>query len=116
MTRPFLQAQPGLRVADLDRAVAFYEKLGFECGYRNQDLHQVMHGGEVTIHLSTNLGGNASFQIMVEDVDPLFALANSLNLEVLFDGLGNRPWGCRDFTIQDPDGNIVTFSQWMGDP
>ena len=25
--------------------------------------------------------------------------------------LGDRPWGNRDFTIADPDGNEITFSE-----
>ena len=109
----FLNAQPGLRVHDLDDAVAYYSRLGFRPVYRNEDIHQVMQKDSVVIHLSTVEGGPGGGQIMVDDVEQLYQLAQSLNLKILYDGLGDRPWGCRDFTIEDPDGNGFTFSQQM---
>jgi uncharacterized glyoxalase superfamily protein PhnB len=30
--------------------------------------------------------------------------------------LQTRPWGTREFTITDQDGNLVTFFQWMERP
>ena len=113
MNIQFLNAQPGLRVTNLDAAVAFYEKLGFRQIYRNADIHQVLQKDSVVIHLSTVEGGPGGGQIMVDDVDQLYQLALTLNLNVLYDGLGDRPWGCRDFTIEDPDGNGFTFSQQL---
>ena len=50
---------------------------------------------------------------MVDNVDKIYELALTLNLNVVYDGLGDRPWGCRDFTIEDPDGNGITFSQQL---
>ena len=107
----FLNAQPGLGVSDLDAAVAFYEQLGFRPIHRNADLHQVMQKDSVVIHLSTEEGGPGGGQIMVDDVDTLYEVALKLDLKILYDGLGDRPWGCRDFSIEDPDGNSWTFSQ-----
>lgn len=102
-----------MSVSDLDDAVAFYEQLGFRPVYRNEDMHQVMQKDSVVIHLSTAEGGPGGGQIMVDDVEQLYYLARSLNLSVLYDGLGDRPWGCRDFSIEDPDGNEFTFSQQL---
>lgn len=109
----FLNAQPGLSVSNLDNAAAYYEQLGFQPVYRNADIHQVMQKDSVVIHLSTVEDGAGGAQIMVDDVDQLYAIAVRLNLKVLYDGLGERPWGCRDFTIEDPDGNGLTFSQQL---
>ena len=109
----FLNAQPGIRVLDLDRAVAWYEQLGFRSVYRNEDIHQVLMKDSVVIHLSTIEGGPGGGQIMVDDVATLFEIAEKLQLKVLYDGLGDRPWGCRDFTVEDPDGNSFTFSQQL---
>jgi catechol 2,3-dioxygenase-like lactoylglutathione lyase family enzyme len=110
----FLDAQPGWGVGDLDGAVTFYEALGFRRGYRNGSSHQVMHGGEVTIHLSTLEQRRGTCQIMVDDVAAFHELAASIGAEILFDGLGDRDWGCRDFTLRDPYGNMITFSQYLG--
>ena len=76
-------------------------------------MHQVMGKDSVVIHLSTVEGGTTSCQIIVDDVDQLYQFALKLKLKILYDGLGDRPWGCRDFTIQDADGNSVTFSQQL---
>lgn len=109
----FLNAQPGLGVSNLDSAVAYYEQLGFRSVYRNADMHQVMQKDSVVIHLSTEDVGAGGGQIMVDNVGELYKLAIELGLKILYDGLGDRPWGCRDFSVEDPDGNGITFSQQL---
>ena len=111
MSFRFLDAQPGWHVRDLDAALAFYRALGFEPGHRAGDHHQVLHRDAVTVHLSTEEEGAGGCQILVDDVDAVFVTARDLGAEILYDGLGDRPWGCRDFTLRDPDGNQLTFSQ-----
>lgn len=116
MTVNFLNAQPCWKVRELDAATAFYSSLGFSLGYRSQDVHQLIHRDEVTIHLSTVDGGQGACQIMVDNVDELFGELSALGVGILNDGLGDRDrdWGCRDFSIKDPDENTMTFSQWLG--
>lgn len=113
VTATFLNAQPGLNVSDLERAAAFYEQLGFQPVFRNDEIHLVMQKDVVVIHLSTSGDQPASCQIIVSEVDSLYEFALRHKIRILYDGLDNRPWGCRDFTICDPDGNRVTFSQQL---
>ena len=106
--------QACLNVKDVEVSFAFYEKFGFERLYQSGDLHLVVSSGDVILHLSTFLEGQSGCQIMVEDVDAVFAHAQSLGMPALFEGLRDQDWGCRDFIIADPDGNHLTFSEHKG--
>ncbi len=109
----FLQAQPGWRVGSLDASRSFYREIGFTPVYEVGAAHLVMARDAVTIHLSTTEGHPGGCQIMVDDVDALYRDFSTRDLRLLYD-IGDRDWGCRDFTIEDPDGNEITFSQVLG--
>ena len=109
----FLQAQPGWRVDSLDASRAFYRDLGFVPVYEVGAAHLVMARDAVTIHLSTTEGHPGGCEIMVDDVDTLYREFGERGLRPRHD-IGDRDWGCRDFTIEDPDGNEITFSQVLG--
>ena len=111
MSVKFLQAQPGWKVGDLDVAIAFYERLGFGCDFRNGDVHQVMYRDDVVIHLSTIEEGHGTCQIIVDNINELYEQILAEEVEILFDGLKDRDWGYRDFTMKDPFDNCITFSQ-----
>ncbi|NRA38322.1 MAG: VOC family protein [Planctomycetes bacterium] len=106
----FIQAQPFIPVKTLNPAVAFYEILGFLTVHRNQDIHQVMSNGAATIHLSTVVSAPAHCQIVVDDVDAVHGHYVSLGIEISHK-LQDQIWGCRDFSLCDPDGNQMTFAQ-----
>lgn len=106
----FLQAQPGWKVSSLNQAKAFYEQLGFHSVFQNEQLHLVMAKDSVVIHLSTIEGELGGCQIIVDDVNALYQLVQLKKIHIQYD-IGNRIWGNRDFTIMDPDGNTITFSQ-----
>jgi len=113
MTEPtkFLNAQPALKVADVERSYDFYARLGFEKQFQNQDLHLLIERDGVILHLATQmLASPSGCQIMVNNVDDLYAQATAECMPMKFN-IQDEPWGCRDFTIEDPDGNYVTFSQ-----
>jgi uncharacterized glyoxalase superfamily protein PhnB len=111
-----LNAQPTLAVADVDAAFAFYEKLGFVVYTQNHDLHMVINRDSIYLHLATQLvTGTSGCQIMVSDVEALHAQAQAAGLPMKFD-IQDQVWGCRDFTLEDPDGNFVTFSEFQRDP
>ena len=50
---------------------------------------------------------------MPEANDFIRLIRERRNDDAFYDGLCDRPWGCRDFTIEDPDGNALTFSQQL---
>ena len=106
-----ISAQPALPVADVERAFDFYEKLGFRKHFQNRDLHLLIEKDGVILHLATQLlSGVGGCQIMVRGVGRLYESARDAGLEPFHD-LMDEPWGCRDFTLADPDGNLITFSE-----
>ncbi len=106
----FKKVQPGLKVASLTKAKKFYQDLGFEDVFQNNDTHLVISKDEVILHLSTEEGSPAILQIIVENIDGLYEFMVQSHVRIIFE-IGNRPWGNRDFTIADPDNNQITFSQ-----
>ncbi|NNE97945.1 MAG: hypothetical protein HKN25_02865, partial [Pyrinomonadaceae bacterium] len=69
--------------------------------------------GSVTIHLSSLKKHPGSCQLEVKNVDRLFEIVSTTGVQILYDGVGDRDWGCRDFTFRDSSGNIVTFSEQL---
>jgi uncharacterized glyoxalase superfamily protein PhnB len=105
------QAQPAFRVADLEASLRFYETLGFQSIYRNDEIHLVVKRNSVTLHLSTEEGeGKTCCQIIVTAVNDLYDDLTGKGAKIVHE-IGDRPWGNRDFTIADPDGNEITFSE-----
>ena len=107
----FLQAQPALPVADVERAFAFYAELGFRKHYQNGYCHLLVEKDGVILHLATQIvRGTGGCQILVQGVDRLHTRALAAGVEMLHP-LQDEPWGTRDFTVLDPDGNAVTFAE-----
>ena len=107
----FLEAQPGLRVADIKQAYDFYHQLGFQKLFQNQDFHLVVRRNPVTLHLSTIEGQpQTGCQILIRGVDAFYEQVKKLGVTIAYE-IGDRPWDHRDFTIADPDGNEITFSE-----
>ena len=106
-----LSAQPALKVMDVERAYEFYARMGFRKHFQNMDLHLLVERDGIILHLATQMVASPSAcQIVVSDVEALYAQARKENVSMKHD-IQNEFWGCRDFTIEDPDGNFVTFSQ-----
>lgn len=113
MSKPsrLLSAQPALPVADVERAFTFYAQLGFRKRYQNGDCHLLVERDGVILHLATQIvKGVGGCQILVEGVDGLHEKALAAGAEMLH-ALEDEPWGTRDFTVLDPDGNAVTFAE-----
>ena len=55
------------------------------------------------------LAGTASCRILVEGVGELYRTLQPLGIIHGNAPLTNQPWGDRDFAVQDPDGDLVTF-------
>jgi catechol 2,3-dioxygenase-like lactoylglutathione lyase family enzyme len=106
-------------VADMARAVAFYETLGFEALYGGDDApftsFRLDDGGFVNLQLvdggpppAARGWGRAVF--WVDDVD-------TMHERVLAAGLSpsmapsDAPWGERYFHITDPDGHELSFAR-----
>ena len=108
-------------VSDVQRSVAHYrDVLGFKVGFTYGD--PVFYGGverdDVTIHfqaarMTSRHAGQGAVNIFVTEVDALHDELESRGATVL-QPPGDRPYGMRDFDIDDPDGNRLTFGMGIG--
>ena len=109
---PFARTMPILDTADMGRAVAFYkEKLGFEAStFGEPPGFAILQRGTVTLGLKlvdadkAAIGNNWAAYIYVADADAVYAewIARGVTIA---DAPEDRFYNCRDFTIDDPDGN-----------
>ena len=118
---------PSLRVADTARSLEFYTNvLGFQLvrGGPEEDNSSLSLGeAHFMIEKATafyspgyneairqRAGGHSPNAIYVEapDLDELYAAVQASGAKVI-DPLAARDWGQREFTVEDPDGNWLTF-------
>ncbi len=107
------QALPEVPFDNVAAAVAYYrDVLGFHINYQQDDLG-VMDRDEITVLLIARTErhrGIGSFEVYIHDADALYAelLAKGANVQ----GTPvSHPWGLRDFSVLDPEGNRITFAQ-----
>jgi catechol 2,3-dioxygenase-like lactoylglutathione lyase family enzyme len=134
------RVEPVLPVHDLDRAMRFYERLGFavrshDAGYGYADRD----GLRLHLRASPELDLYSSYsEVYVDtaDVDALHAQWQSLGLQPVAgnispelqaelrrraqsgDAIGliserveDKPWGVREFSLRDPDNNQLRFGR-----
>ena len=111
---------PVVPVADLDRSVQFYGKLGFALAWIHQvdagapRLGSVRHG-VVELFLTEHLVAppGAVVYANVVGIDVLAETAQAAGLVAEYGPL-NQPWGLRELGFRDPDGNLMRFGEPMG--
>ena len=120
----FRSAAPVFPVADVDAAVRWYaDLLGFEALHVNADAdgtanYAIVRLGEVQVHLlqngfeeePTRAPAEAMFT-MTGDIDALEARLRQQGLAFSRE-IQDQPWGARDFTVQDPDGNAIWIASF----
>ncbi len=104
---------PVLQVSSLSESLKYYDRvLGFAEDFRFGDYAGVRRE-EVMLHLCAHtvhkrpVGGGA-VSIFCDEVDGYLAKIKKNGAVVKIEP-ENRPYGMRDFTILDPDGNHLTF-------
>lgn len=114
-----LDINPKMPMRDKAATIEFYVgKLGFQqLGSHDYDGYLMVGKDNVQIHFfefkdlepAENYG---QVYIRTDDIDKLyeFALAKELNLPKA-GHLQTKPWGQREFSILDPDNNLLTFGQ-----
>jgi predicted enzyme related to lactoylglutathione lyase len=112
--QPLLKkALPELPFGDVGAAVVHYrDVLGFRVDYQQHDLG-VMYRDEVTVLLIARTDqhkGIGSFEVYVADADKLYNELREKGAQVQGEPV-SRPWGLRDFTVLDVEGNRITFAQ-----
>ena len=103
---------PEMPVADVERAQQYYrDVLGFEIGwlYPGKGIGSVSNG-EVAIFFRKR---EAPFEpaihwVFTEDIDATYLEMQAMGANIV-EPLEKKPWGLRQFTVQDLDGNIFYF-------
>lgn len=106
------QPVPELPVVDVERAQRYYrDTLGFEVGwlYPGSDIGAVSRG-EVGIFFRRRQPPfePAVHWVFAEDVDATYAELKALGANIV-EPLERKPWGLRQFTVVDLDGNRFYF-------
>jgi catechol 2,3-dioxygenase-like lactoylglutathione lyase family enzyme len=106
-------------VTDVDRAKAFYEKVGFVVDHDHTVSEEVRFvqltppGSACSIAIGKGLTGMApgsldNMQAVVADADAVYAELSGRGVEV--EGVDEQPWG-RFVYFADPDGNRWALQQ-----
>ncbi|HET8777117.1 MAG TPA: VOC family protein [Candidatus Limnocylindria bacterium] len=102
--------QPILPVAEMDSAIAFYRRLGFNVEAYDAGYAWVSLDGVELLHLRLvpelePRSNAASCYFHVPDADAWHAQWSSGGLDV--DPPSDQPWGFREFAVADPSGNTL---------
>lgn len=125
-------AIPALRVRDLAASLAFYrDVLGFTVRQGSaDDGHVSLTFGDghlmlerpvpfyspaynAAIRQRLGQAGPTAIYFEADDLDALWRRVREHGAPVV-DELAARPWGQTEFTVEDPDGNWLTFWQSLG--
>lgn len=113
---------PQFLVDDLDAAIACYrDQLGFTLDFRYEAFYAGVSRDGFMIHLkcAPKTLADRAHRKENDHLDAYIGVtdATSLHAEFLARGarvtkpLGDRPWWCRDFYVEDVDGYILCFSE-----
>jgi catechol 2,3-dioxygenase-like lactoylglutathione lyase family enzyme len=113
---------PQFLVDDLSAAIAYYrDSLGFELDFVYESFYASVSRDGFSMHLKC-APKTAADRIHRKQNEHLDAYVGVQGIEALFDelkskgaliirSLEERPWGCRDFYVEDPDGYLLCFSE-----
>lgn len=109
--------------ADLDRAIGFYQRLGFTLrGRTARPRYATLLYGGVQLGLAEadpvppeqrSIPSGAEIVIEVDDVRAVHDQVVTAGV-VPTDELQERPWGLTDFRVTDPDGYYLRFTDRRG--
>lgn len=101
---------PAFRVADIERAVDHYQRLGFRASHHDE-TYAFAHRGDLTIHLARAddpaTAGSGVLYLHVDDADQLAAEWRKAGVAVT--GPEDYAYGKREGSHVDPDGNKIRF-------
>jgi uncharacterized glyoxalase superfamily protein PhnB len=106
------QPVPELPVADVERAQQHYrDALGFEIGwlYPDKQIGAVSRGNVVIFFRRRNAPFEPAVHwVFAEDLDASYRELKSSGANIV-EPLEEKPWGLRQFTVADVDGNRFYF-------
>jgi catechol 2,3-dioxygenase-like lactoylglutathione lyase family enzyme len=111
----FKSAVPKQAARDISKAVEFYEqKLGFARTFVLEDYAGIARG-PVEIHLwrcaDRYIAENTACRVNIEGIEALFDEYRLKGVIHPNGALETKPWGVREFTVLDLDGNGITFCE-----
>jgi catechol 2,3-dioxygenase-like lactoylglutathione lyase family enzyme len=132
------QTTPAMPVREMPFAVAFYrDRLGFAVLHHDDGL-AVLGRDDAVVHLwesgdegwrqrddvaqrpvcsgaESSIAGTASFRGRAQGVDELYEELRAADVlhPVSQDGVDETDFGTREFAALDPDGNLITFFEWV---
>ena len=109
---------PQFLVTDLQRSIAYYQKIGFRFGEPWDGFYAIGYLDGLELHLKEP--PNAEERQYRRDNEHLDASAGVDGIEAFYEQcitngvtiikpIAATAWGTKDFYIEDPDGNIVSF-------
>lgn len=119
-TRPRLTSlAPQLLVADLDRSISYYRKLGFTFGEPWAGFYAIGEREGLELHLKESPRDEAYRQLRrkhehldaaagVDGIEAFYEQCVASGAQIL-EPLKSTDWGTKDFYIEDPDGNVISF-------
>ncbi|MGI9530564.1 bleomycin resistance protein [Lutimonas sp.] len=100
----------------------YYNKLGFkEFGDVDYDSYLMLEKGHIQIHFFEFKGLNPAenygqVYIRTDDIEVFYeSLVNRKTVIHPNGHLETKPWGQKEFSILDPDNNLLTFGQGIAD-
>ena len=110
---------PQFLVDDLERSIAYYNKLGFVFGEPWDGFYAIGKLNGLELHLK-EAPKNQAERCWRRDNEHLDASAGVDGIEAFYEQcvangvailkpLAVTAWGTKDFYIEDPDGNIISF-------
>jgi catechol 2,3-dioxygenase-like lactoylglutathione lyase family enzyme len=113
----FVSAIPILASRDIPRSVEFFcTKLGFTSLFVEAGAYAVIVRGNVSLHFRAcadrYISENTSCRIRVHGIDKLYAECWAAKIVHPRALLESKPWDAREFSVVDPDGNLVTFAEY----
>lgn len=103
---------PELPVTDVERSQRHYrDVLGFEIGwlYPDKEIGAVSRGPVVVFFRKREHPfGPAIHWVFADNIDALYAELQSSGANIV-EPLERKPWGLRQFTVKDLDGNLFHF-------
>lgn len=114
MPARLVAAIPKLASLDIERSLAFFEGLGFDRRGSYPDYGIIERDG-VQIHFwlcdDPKVPKETACRVAVEGIEELFQAYAQKRVIHSNGSLAVKPWGVWQFSILDPDGNLITFQQ-----
>ncbi|MBN8680101.1 MAG: VOC family protein [Chitinophagales bacterium] len=112
------EIHPKLPMRNKALTLAYYQQLGFEpSGNADYDEYLMLKRDEIEIHFFAfpNLNPAENYgqvYIRTNQIDSLYQSFLDRQIAIHPNGpLQEKPWGQKEFSLLDPDNNLLTFGQ-----